>query len=534
MDEEMTRSEILERALKEAEQANIAKTAFLSNMSHEIRTPMNAIIGLNSIALRNPDLPEETRGQLIKIGASAKHLLSLINDILDMSRIESGRVTIRNEDFSFGDMLEEINTMIDAQCDDKGLTYECRVLGNVDDYYIGDDMKLKQVIINILGNAVKFTSKPGTVNFTVEEVSRKDGKAMVRFVMRDTGKGMDKKYLPKIFEPFTQEQEGTSNRYGSTGLGMAITKNIVDLMKGEISVESEPGVGSVFTVTIPMGISDMDKGGDDIEPEKLNVLIVDDDESACDYAKLVLKRIGVSADVCLSGSEALLAYEKERALHAPYNLILTDWRMPEMDGVEFVRQFRSRYPEDDTTVILTTYNWDEIMEEALDAGVDGFVAKPFFAKSIMQQICTIVSQARQSGVHRRKPNIRLNGRHVLLAEDMQINAEIMKQVLKLKEISVDTAENGTRAVELFEKSDIGYYDAILMDIRMPKMNGLEATEAIRAMDREDAKRVPVIALTANAFDEDVKQSLEAGMNAHLSKPVEPDALFDTLSRLVEE
>ncbi|SEL37154.1 PAS domain S-box-containing protein [Butyrivibrio sp. ob235] len=530
---EEARSQMLAKALEEAEHANMAKTAFLSNMSHEIRTPMNAIIGLDNIALKNPDIDSETRDILVKIGASAKHLLSLINDILDISRVESGKAKLKNEEFSFGNMLEQINTMTESQCKDKGLVFDCLVKGHMDDFYVGDEMKMKQVVINVLGNAVKYTPAPGKVTFTVEETERTDERAVVRFVIKDTGVGMDADYIPKIFEPFSQEKEGTSNQYGSTGLGMAITKNIVDMMCGQIGVQSEKGKGSEFTITIPLGISKKEIGEAGFDPTTLTTLIVDDDATACEHAKMVLARIGIEADYVLSGKEALTAMEKKESLKSPYKLVLVDWRMPQMDGVELTRAIRKRYGDDDITVILTTYNWDDIMEEALDAGVDAFMAKPLFAGSIQQELKKIVEGSREKSrgdAHKAS----LTGRKILLAEDMNINAQIMKQILKMKEISADVATNGEEAVKLFEGSDVSHYDAILMDIRMPVMNGLEATKAIRALGREDAAKIPIIALTANAFDEDVQLSLDAGMNAHLSKPIEPDALFGTLEKLITD
>ena len=305
--EQRERNELLANALHDAEQANVAKTAFLSSMSHEIRTPMNAIIGLDSIALKDPGLPERTREHLEKIGGSAKHLLGLINDILDMSRIESGRMTLKNEEFSFREMLGQINTMIHGQCEDRGLTYDCRVVGHVDDYYIGDDMKLKQVIINILGNAVKFTPAPGTVSFIVERTAQFDGKSTLRFVMKDTGIGMDKAYLPKIFEAFSQEDENKANKYGSTGLGMAITKNIVEMMNGSIAVESEKGVGSTFTVNVTLKNTDRkaEQAAGSVRPQDMNVLVIDDDPVACEHAKLVLDEVGIAADTATGGAEAL-------------------------------------------------------------------------------------------------------------------------------------------------------------------------------------------------------------------------------------
>ena len=410
MRESMAKNEALAEALTVAEDASRAKTAFLSNMSHEIRTPMNAIIGLDTLALHDAGLSEQTRDYLEKIGASARHLLGLINDILDMSRIESGRVILHKEEFSLGAVLEEINTMVMSQCSDKGLHYECRVLSEMDDWYVGDATKLKEVLINILSNAIKFTEAPGSVTMTVRRTAQFEDQSTLCFRVQDTGIGMDQDFLPKIFDPFSQEDGSTKNKYGSTGLGMAITKNIVEMMNGTISVESEKGVGTAFTVF-----------------------------------------------VTLKNSEH---------------------------------------------------------EEVAPAAAPG------------------QETASASGGDEQRPT--LAGRRILLAEDIEINAEIMMDVLSMEEIEADHAENGRVAVEMFSASTPGSYSAILMDIRMPEMDGLEAAAAIRALDRPDAKKIPIIALTANAFDEDVQRSLQAGMNAHLSKPVEPDHLYRTLEDLIEK
>ena len=531
---ELEQKQALRDALNTAEEANKAKTAFLSNMSHEIRTPMNAIIGLDNIALNDPDTPPKTREYLEKIGASAEHLLHLINDILDMSRIESGRMVIKNEEFSFSELLEMVNTMFSGQCADKGLEYHCHINGEVDDYYVGDKMKLRQVLINILGNAVKFTPEGGKVDLTVERTAKFDNKSTLRFTISDTGVGMSKEYLPKLFDTFTQEDSSMTNKYGSSGLGMAITKSIVEMMNGTIEVESEKGKGTTFYVTVTLmdGGKHEDEAGEDIRPEEMTVLIVDDDPVACEHARLVLEKAGIAAEISESGADAVEKVTLRHARRDPYNLILVDWKMPDMDGVETTRLMREVIGHESAIIILTAYRWDDVLEEALDAGVDSFLPKPLFANSVIEEFrSALVRKGIMSFDEKTKAE--LEGRHILLAEDVQINAEIMMMVLSARGIYAELAENGRIAVDMFEASEPGYYDAILMDMRMPEMDGLEATRTIRAMDREDAKKIPIIALTANAFDEDVQRSLQAGLNAHLTKPVQPDNLYETLESLIE-
>lgn len=538
--DEETRNELetkqaLTDALNSAEEANKAKTAFLSNMSHEIRTPMNAIIGLDNIALNDPETPEKTREYLEKIGASAEHLLHLINDILDMSRIESGRMVIKNEEFAFSELLEMVNTMFSGQCADKGLEYQCHINGEVDDYYVGDKMKLRQMLINILGNAVKFTPEGGKVELTVERTARYENKSALRFTISDTGIGMSKEYLPKLFDTFTQEDSSMTNKYGSSGLGMAITKSIVEMMNGHIEVESEKGKGTTFYVTVTLMNGAQHEAvahGKEIRPDEMTVLVVDDDPVACEHAKLVLEKAGIAAEIAMSGPEAIKKTQLRHARRDPYNLILVDWKMPDMDGIETTRRMREIIGHESAIIILTAYRWDDVADEALAAGVDSFLPKPLFANSVMEEF--------KSAMHAKgiitadKIKVDLEGRHILLAEDVEINAEIMMMVLAARGMDADLAVNGKIALEKFEASDPGYYDAILMDMRMPEMDGLEATRRIRAMERPDAKEIPIIALTANAFDEDVQRSLQAGLNAHLSKPVQPESLYETLESLIKD
>ena len=532
-DKLIQQSHALSDALTTAEEASKAKTVFLSNMSHEIRTPMNAIIGLDNIALNDPEATPKIKEYLTKISGSAHHLLDLINDILDMSRIESGRMTLKNEEFAFSKLIENINTIFSGQCQEKGLDYQCHINGHIDDNYIGDNMKLRQVLINILGNAVKFTPTGGKVSMNVEKIASLDDKSTIRFIISDSGIGMNKDFLPHIFDAFAQEDSSTTNKYGSSGLGLAITKNIVELMNGNIHVESEKGKGTTFTVTVTLMNSNMKESEDiQINPQEMSVLIVDDDEIAGHHAKLVLEKMGISSEYVSSGKEAIELVELRHARRQPYNLILVDWKMPEMDGVETARQIRAIVGNDSAIIILTAYRWDDVLEDALKAGIDSFLAKPLFASAFMEELQGALKKKRSMS----KNNVQkadLKGRRILLAEDVEINAEIMVMVLETREMEVDLAKNGKIAVEMFESHPEGYYDAILMDMRMPEMDGLTATKTIRAMNRADAKEIPIIALTANAFDEDVQRSMQAGLNAHLSKPVEPKALYETLESLIK-
>ena len=534
MRQTMAQQTALSDALASAEQANKAKTAFLSNMSHEIRTPMNAIIGLDTIALNDPETPEKTKGYLEKIGSSAEHLLSLINDILDMSRIESGRMVIRRDEFSISKLLEDINTMFSGQCMDKGLQYSCHIHGDIDEYYTGDSMKLKQVLINILGNAVKFTPAGGSVNLILERTAHFDGKSTLQFTVRDTGIGMSKEFLPHIFDTFAQEDATYTNKYGSSGLGMAITKNLVEMMNGTIQVESVKNEGSAFMVTVTMDDShhkevqshDAQKSFKD-----MSAMIIDDDPVACEHGKLVLEKVGITADTALSGPEGIDKIKLRRGRRNPYDLILVDWKMPEIDGVETARRIRSVVGEETAIIILTAYKWDDIYDEAMEKGIDSFISKPLFASNVLEEF--------ERAVNRKKPvkildheETDFTGKNILLAEDVDINAEIMKMILESRGINVDIAQNGKEAVELFETKPEGHYFAVLMDMRMPEMDGLTATKIIRNKERSDAGNIPIIALTANAFDEDVQRSLQAGLNAHLTKPVDAELLFKTLGAFI--
>ena len=343
---------------------------------------------------------------------------------------------------------------------------------------------------------------------------------------------MSKEFLPKLFDPFSQEDSSTTSKYGSTGLGMAITKNIIELMNGSISVDSEKGKGTTIVVQVTLPIAAQTKK-DVISPraipQNLNALVIDDDPIACEHAQIVLRQVGVTSDIASSGQEGLKMVGIRKARQTPYDLIFVDWKMPDMDGVETTRQIRALVGSEVPVIILTSYSWDDIAAEAMEAGVDAFVSKPLFAESAMDEFTKAFEKKNRQPA---KQPVDLKGRRILLAEDVQVNAEIIMMVLSMREITAEHAENGKIAVEMFAEHAPGYYDAILMDMRMPEMDGLEATKAIRAMDRTDAGTIPIIALTANAFDEDVQRSMQAGLNAHLSKPVEPEILFSTLEKLI--
>ena len=537
--ESIVKNEQLETQLKASEESNRAKSSFLSNMSHEIRTPMSAIIGMVNIALKDSDLMPRTREQFERINGSAKHMLGLINDILDMTRIESGGMSLKEEDFSLSGLLDQISIVADGECQQKKLAYDCLILGKVESFYVGDEMKLRQVLLNLLNNAVKFTPAPGSVRLTVEQTASFGELRTLRFIVTDTGIGMDPEFLPKLFEPFSQEDATTTNRYGGSGLGMAITKNIVDLMNGEIQAQSEKNVGSVFTVSVTLHAShhtDEQPRGN-VLPAGLRVLVVDDEPIACEHAALVLGEIGVEAEACNDSAQALALLKDRLAEGRPYHVLMTDLRMPGMDGVALTRELRQLDGGRTGVILLTGYSWDDIAKEVWLAGIDCAISKPLFPENLLRELLNLLhkkSDLFPVPVEEPAPPPRpsLEGLRVLLAEDVPVNAEILMDLLDMEGISTEHAENGQIAVDMFEASPEGSFDAILMDVRMPVLDGLGAARAIRALDRPDAKTVPIIALTANAFAEDVQRSLQAGMNAHLSKPVDMDVLCATLSELL--
>jgi len=533
---QIEQEEQLRAALLSARQASVAKSEFLSHMSHEIRTPMNAIIGLDTIALREKDLSPSMEDHLKKIGISARFLLSLINDILDMSRIESGRMLLNSRDFEFRSFIDNINTIVYAQCRERGIDYECIIKGAVDSAYVGDATKLQQVVLNILGNSVKFTPAGGKIHFMVEELSHDGETARMRFTMADTGRGIDEKFLPHIFDSFAQEDSSSTTSYGGSGLGLAITKNLVDLMDGTIDVHSIKGMGSDFTVEVNLGLSAKSISWNQTKNAAagsvpLSTLIVDDDIAVCQHAQIVLGDAGFKSEYVCSGSEALRLVREHHDSDSDFSLILLDWKMPDMDGIETAREIRKIAGPEVTIIILTAYDWSEIEQKALAAGVDCFVRKPVFASSILEAYASMRGGG-DTAEGAEPHSYNFSGKKLLLAEDNAINSEIARSLLESVGFTVDTASNGVEAIQLFTKSAAGEYAALLMDIRMPLMDGLEATKVIRSVKKDDAKTIPIIAMSANAFEEDVRTSLECGMNAHLTKPVEAELMYETLARLI--
>ena len=530
--------EKLGAALTAAEQASLAKTEFLSRMSHEIRTPMNAIIGLDAIALQEKNLSTTMEDHLQKIGISARFLLSLINDILDMSRIESGRMLLKNEIFNFEELINSINTILYEQCRENSIDYDCVLKSSTETTYVGDAIKLQQLLVNILGNAVKFTPKGGKIHFMIEELEHTKDNARLRFEIADTGIGIDEKFIPHLFEPFTQEERGRTSTYKGTGLGLAISKKIVDLMAGDISVYSIKNVGSQFTVEVPLALSPESKNRRERLPydlKPLYTLIVDDDIIVCRHTQLILQEAGLKTEWIDSGRGAVNKIYEQHQAKQDYDLILLDWKMPDMDGIETARKIRKIVGPDVTIIIMTAYDWANIEIKARAAGVDMFMKKPIFANSVKAAFENVFLNRKDTPIPSQPaPNYDFSSKRVLLVEDNEINAEIAQSLLEMKYCTVELARNGAEAVESFAAAPLGYYDAILMDVRMPIMDGLEATKAIRAMRKASSKTIPIIAMTANAFQEDVNISLACGMNAHLAKPIEPDTLYATLAKFLHQ
>ncbi|WP_251198582.1 PAS domain-containing hybrid sensor histidine kinase/response regulator [Anaerotardibacter muris] len=515
----------LEEALATAKSANQAKSQFLSNMSHDIRTPMNAIMGFTSLLEEHADDSDRVREYIRKISTSSRHLLSLINDVLDMSKIESGKTELNIEEFSFPDMLEEISAIMAPQADAKDQTFEIRVEGHPAEFLMGDKLRINQILINLLSNAVKYTQVGGTIEFIIEVLpSKNPTHNNIRFIVKDNGMGMSEEYLKVIFDPFTRETNSVTNAIQGTGLGMAITKNLIDLMGGIIKVESELGKGSTFSVDFSLPISEFaDRNHYWQSHPDMRVFIIDDEAYVCEDTKRILGAEGVRVDWSTSSTEGI---EQIRAAHEAgedYDVVLVDWKMPSPNGVETTRLLREFANPDLLILVMTAFDWSDIEKDALDAGVNGFLPKPFFATSLSQKLTMLSADAAEEGEAEANADA-LSGLNILAAEDNDLSAEMLIERLDMEGATVTRARNGQEAVELFEASIPGEYDLILMDVQMPIMGGYEATRTIRAGAHPEAQTIPIFAMTANVFAEDVRDALEAGMNVHLPKPIDLDEL----------
>ena len=524
-------NQALYEAVRAAETANRAKSTFLSNMSHDIRTPMNAVIGFTTLAVSNIDNKEKVRDYLGKILSSSNHLLSLINDVLDMSRIESGKIHLEETEVSLSDMLHDLKTIISGHIYAKQLELYMDAMDVTDEDVYCDKTRLNQVLLNLLSNAIKFTPAGGTVSVRLKQFpGTKKGSGLYEIRVKDSGIGMSQEFIQRIFSPFERERTSTGSRTQGTGLGMAITKNIVDMMGGTIEVRTEQGKGTEFIVRLPLRIQSEQRSIEKIaELEDLKALVVDDDFNTCDSVTKMLVKVGMRSEWTLSGKEAVLRARQSMELGDAFHAYIIDWRLPDMNGIEVTRQIRS-LGDDTPIIILTAYDWSDIEVEARAAGVNAFCAKPLFMSDIRETLMTAIGQ-KQTGAENcilPETGSDFRGRCILLVEDNELNREIAEEILKQYGFLVDIAENGAVAVEKVKNSAPGTYDLVLMDIQMPVMNGYEATEQIRALEDPALAQIRILAMTANAFDEDRKQALKCGMDGFLSKPIVMEELIRTL------
>ena len=525
----------LQVAVEKAETANRAKSTFLSNMSHDIRTPMNAIIGFTTLALSNIDDTDRVKDYLGKTLASSNHLLSLINDVLDMSRIESGKIHLEEVEVNLSDVLHDLKTIVSGQIYAKQLELYMDVMDVTDEDVYCDKTRLNQILLNLLSNAIKFTPAGGTVSVRVRQLAGKvHGCGQYEFRIKDNGIGMSQEFAQKIFEPFERERTSTVSRIQGTGLGMAITKNIVDMMGGTIEVQTAQGKGTEFTVCVPMRAQTEQRPVEKItELEGLKALVVDDDFNTCDSVTKMLVKVGMRAEWTLSGKEAVLRARQSIEMSDVYHAYIIDWRLPDMNGIEVTRQIRS-LNDDTPIIILTAYDWSDIEVEAKAAGVTAFCSKPMFMSDLRETLMSALGQKQTDAVQRLLPekNADFKGKHILLVEDNELNREIAQEILREYGFLVDSAENGAVAVEKVSTAAPGSYDLVLMDVQMPIMDGYTATRKIRALDDPARAKLPILAMTANAFDEDRRNALESGMNGFLSKPIVIDDLVQELHKIL--
>ncbi len=532
---EQEQKEILKDALHMAQAANEAKTSFLSSVSHDIRTPMNAIIGFLTLMRGETDNPRMVMEYIKRIDAASQHLLSLINDVLDMNKIESGSTTLNISEMNMAEVIEEINTIIRPQARAKNQSFDIFVPHLKYEHLMGDKMRINQIIINLLSNAVKYTSENGTILLRVEELPQVvDNYSRVRFTVSDNGLGMSEDYQKVIFEPFTREETKYTHEIQGTGLGMPITKSLVNLMGGTIRVESLLGEGSTFTVELELRIQE--KENDDpgfwSEHKVSRMIVTDDDEEVCSSIVKVMSQVGVATDYATDGQTAVRMMREQREAGRPYDLILLDWKMPTLDGLETARLIRKNYSSKIPILLLTAYDWSEIEAEAVEIGIDHFMPKPFFLSTFKEAIRRVMGGGEENRTVSQLDIIR--DKHILVVDDSDINRLILVEILSTLGASCDEASNGQEALETFERSKPGEYDLIFMDVQMPVMDGYAATRAIRSSGHPEAKTVPIIAITANAFVDDVRYAIDSGMDAHIAKPVEIDKLKSVVRQVLDK
>ena len=528
-------NQALSDAVAAAETANRAKSTFLSNMSHDIRTPMNAIIGFTTLALSNIDDKERVKDYLAKTLASSNHLLSLINDVLDMSRIESGKIHLEEVEVNLSDVLHDLKTIVSGKIYAKQLELYMDAMDVTDEDVYCDKTRLNQILLNLLSNAIKFTPAGGTVSVRVRQLAGKvHGCGQYEFRIKDNGIGMSPEFAQKIFEPFERERTSTVSRIQGTGLGMAITKNIVDMMGGTIEVQTAQGKGSEFIIRLPLRTQDEHRPVEKItELEGLKALVVDDDFNTCDSVTKMLVKVGMRAEWTLSGKEAVLRARQSIEMSDVYHAYIIDWRLPDMNGIEVTRQIRSLH-DDTPIIILTAYDWSDIEVEAKAAGVTAFCSKPMFMSDLRETLMSAIGQTQTDAAQELLPkkNTNFKGRHILLVEDNELNREIAQEILCEYGFRVDTAENGAVAVEKVSTAAPGSYDLVLMDVQMPVMDGYTATRQIRALGDPALAKIPILAMTANAFDDDRRNALESGMTGFLSKPIVIGDLVQELRKIL--
>lgn len=521
----------LEDAFRLAEEGSQAKGSFLSNMSHEIRTPLNAIIGYLTIA-SDKDSTESKKDYCIEnCQIASKHLLQIINDILDMSSIENGKLKIAHEEFDLKSEISDITSIFYQNSKLKNVNFETHIENVTEEWVVGDQLRTNQVLMNLLSNAVKFTPEQGTVELKVEQLRKDDQRVYMKFTVRDTGIGMSEEYMSRIFHPFEQEYAGTAKKYGGSGLGLSITNNLVQMMGGHIDVASKQNEGTTFEVTMFFGIATSQHASNvQADYSHVRVLVVDDQSDECSYIKMMLKRCGAKADSVTSGTAALKKIRARKGSDYDYNLCIIDWNMPEMDGCEVTKKIRTELGGDMPIIIASAYDISEIEEEAKHSGANKVVAKPLFQSTLFDILVTMFGKYDPESEKQEKVQMDLSGLHVLLAEDNPMNMDIATTIMEKVGIKVDQAIDGKEAMEKFLASEAGTYQLILMDVQMPVMDGYEATEAIRESNHPEAQTIPIAAMTANAFAEDVAEALSRGMNAHIAKPINYDKLFEVLQK----